>query len=709
VSRPPAPSDGPPFRYRLFISYSHRDRKWARWLHRALESYRVPVELKEKVELAGGRWDRISPVFRDREELPTGASLSDAVNSALEQSENLVVICSPASARSRWVNEEILTFKRLGRSDRIFCFIVDGEPGSGGDTECYAPALRHQWIDGELSTVPVEPLGADARRVGDGRTLAKLKLVAGIQQVELDDLRRRELIRRNRRLVWIAAGSLAIASVTVGLAILAYLSNAEAERRRAQAEDLIGFMVGDLYERLHEIGRLDVFMSVGNKAMDYFGKLSDEDVDDTVLNQRAEALTQIGNTRLDQGETDLALASFEEAYTITKRLAESDPSRPDWQIALANSHFWLGFVHWENGDLDAAGAEFGKVIPLVDGVAEADPDNPEWLIEQSYAYTNFARVLELQGELETALDQYREIARINERLLSVEPDNTDYRLEVGFAHNNIGKVVQSLGRLEEAEQHFGTDLEIKSKISASDPANNLWRFYFATSHAFAGRNARARGDLEAARDHYTEAMGIMNELAGVDPASTSYADHLAKYDWEFSAVALEQGALAEARDALDESSAIWARLLESDADRWDWLIGQGMTDIFLCELALMEHNPAEAVELSSRALQRFESLNEQQPDNQDTRHALVLAGLVAGDARAKEDAAAAESYWTKALTDLEDIQPVGVNPELTELKAALLLRLGREEEARPLLQQIEAMGYYPRFITRDLDPAAQRH
>ncbi len=44
---------------------------------------------------------------------------------------------------------------------------------------------------------------------------------------------------------------------------------------------------------------------------------------------------------------------------------------------------------------------------------------------------------------------------------------------------------------------------------------------------------------------------------------------------------------------------------------------------------------------------------------------------------------------------------VGVNPELTELKAALLLRLGREEEARPLLERMDAMGYHPRFITRD--------
>ena len=88
--------------------------------------------------------------------------------------------------------------------------------------------------------------------------------------MDLDNLRQRDLQRRNHRLLAIAGGSAAIAVLTVSLAIMAFLSDAEAQRRRAQAEDLIGFMVGDLYQGLQEIGRLDVFMSVGNKAMEYF-------------------------------------------------------------------------------------------------------------------------------------------------------------------------------------------------------------------------------------------------------------------------------------------------------------------------------------------------------------------------------------------------------------------------------------------------------
>ena len=46
------------YKYRAFISYSHSDEKWAAWLHKALETYRVPRHIvgepgaSEKAETA---------------------------------------------------------------------------------------------------------------------------------------------------------------------------------------------------------------------------------------------------------------------------------------------------------------------------------------------------------------------------------------------------------------------------------------------------------------------------------------------------------------------------------------------------------------------------------------------------------------------------------------------------------------------------------
>jgi hypothetical protein len=112
--------------YDAFISYRHvdRDRKWAEWLIRALESYRVPKALQER-----GSPARLRKVFRDEDELPSSADLNDQIKRALVASRFLIVVCSAFTPRSKWVEREIQLFNELGRSDQILALLTEGEPG----------------------------------------------------------------------------------------------------------------------------------------------------------------------------------------------------------------------------------------------------------------------------------------------------------------------------------------------------------------------------------------------------------------------------------------------------------------------------------------------------------------------------------------------------------------------------------------------------
>ena len=210
----------PDYRYWAFISYSHRDKAWGDWLHKALETYRVPARQQGRAGRNGPLPRRLYPVFRDREELPSSADLSNNINDSLAASRHLVVICSPRAAVSRWVNEEIIAYKRLGRADRILALVVDGEPNAtdhpdSGELECFPPALRHKVdADGHLLPERVEPIAADARSGKDGRNLARLKLLAGLLGVPFDELRQREKQRQRRqRLQWVAAALLLLACI----------------------------------------------------------------------------------------------------------------------------------------------------------------------------------------------------------------------------------------------------------------------------------------------------------------------------------------------------------------------------------------------------------------------------------------------------------------------------------------------------------------
>src|ERR1700757_2553317 len=108
-----------PYKYRAFISYSHRDQAWGEWLHRALETYRVPRRLVGRAGPDGPVPRRLYPVFRDQEELASSPDLSAAIDQALRQSQCLILVASPYAAVSKWVDQEIARFRALGRGGRI--------------------------------------------------------------------------------------------------------------------------------------------------------------------------------------------------------------------------------------------------------------------------------------------------------------------------------------------------------------------------------------------------------------------------------------------------------------------------------------------------------------------------------------------------------------------------------------------------------------
>lgn len=193
-----------PFRYDAFISYRHvePDRQWAKWLHKALETYRVPPKLVAKKGVAR----RLKRIFRDEEELSASADLSYEIDNALEQSRFLILVCSSRTPESKWVNAEVLRFREMGRHDRILALLIEGEPG-----EAFPSALceiRRAATDirgGKVDRLEeIEPLAADVRstRIDSPRyvkRMAKLRLLATLLGCRFDDLRQREHQRQLHR------------------------------------------------------------------------------------------------------------------------------------------------------------------------------------------------------------------------------------------------------------------------------------------------------------------------------------------------------------------------------------------------------------------------------------------------------------------------------------------------------------------------------
>ncbi|MEZ6030942.1 MAG: TIR domain-containing protein [Hyphomonadaceae bacterium] len=176
-------------RFRAFISYSQKDAAQTKRLHKSLEAYRVPMGVLGVTELAKRR--RLGRFFRDDDDMSAAADIAGIVRGAIEDAESLIVICSPNSAKSKWVNAEIEHYRKTGRSGKVFAVIVDGQPNSGtAKTECFPPALRVAANAETPDAMPIEPLALDVRKQSKARLLARL--AAGLLEVDFDQLWKRD-------------------------------------------------------------------------------------------------------------------------------------------------------------------------------------------------------------------------------------------------------------------------------------------------------------------------------------------------------------------------------------------------------------------------------------------------------------------------------------------------------------------------------------
>ncbi len=299
----PSPSSPAPREYAVFISYRHADnlemgRKWANWLHEALESYEVPPDLIGKTSLRGDKVPAsLYPVFRDEEELPADADLSTNIRRALEHSGLLVVLCSPRAVQSRFVEDEIRYFKELGKSDRILALMIDGEPNAsddpgkvaafGAEAECFPYPLRFGVAaDGDAKKIDwnarTEPIAADvrpgghcmqgwttaaayreqlvkeggmtSRQMADAVTeynerleLAKLKVIAGAVGLPLGELTQRnkayQLAKAKRRQRLIATAAVVfgvLAVLAAGAGWIAWEMRGRATAKAHELSDTLG-------------------------------------------------------------------------------------------------------------------------------------------------------------------------------------------------------------------------------------------------------------------------------------------------------------------------------------------------------------------------------------------------------------------------------------------------------------------------------------
>ena len=634
---------------------------------------------------------RLGKFFRDRDELPSAGDLGLTIREALADSEALVVICSPAAAQSRWVNAEVEAFQASGRGDRVFCFVVDGMPGSEDQAQaCFPPALVRPDANGE----PHEPLAADARAQGDGRDRAFLKLVAGLLGVGYDALAQREAQRRTRKLAIVAAASLLGMTIALGLAVTAYVARNDAQRRQAQAEDILGFMLGDLRKKLTTVGRLDLMRSVDDKATGYFATLDPRDMTDRALEEQARSLTGIGEVRLGEGNHDAAMAAFREAHARSTALYQRAPDNGQRLFDLAQAEYWIGFVAWQQGRFDDAETWLRKYNASAVRLAAMDRANFAWQREVAYGLHNLAVLDESRGRIDSAEHSLTDELELYRVWLQQNPHDTALRFEASNVISWLGTTASRKGKLEEAEGFMAEQVEAMQRNIADEPGNAEWRVLLVDALILQAQVQAKRGSWDSYQATVAKALPLAASLARQDRKNNEWQVGLGIAQF------MQAQSRAEAKPAGADAAAAEAALTLAKAQAVEpenerlvrWL---AMTLNFQARLALARSDVKAARIHLSQAASLLQPTWKSTP-NENLRlvlaYNLTLSGMTAHlESRPEAARVAWEQSRQLLLVDAGDEIPF----ERLDTLARNLHHLGFTDQAQPHIERLQAAGYVP--------------
>jgi serine/threonine-protein kinase len=553
------------------------------------------------------------------------------------------------------------------------------------------------------------PAGLDADLT---RLIQRLKAIAPAERpTAVDTLERLRWIaakpRRQLRRVAIAA---AVAVAALGAAkyfvdlraerTVAVEARRDAEGRRKQAEDLIGFMLGDLRKKLEKVGRLEILDEVGAKAMDYFAAVPESSLSDEELAQRSAALYQIGDVRITQGRLAEAGRPLAQSLALAKTLADRHPDDGQRLYDLAQSHFWVGFVEWRQRRLEEALVHFREYVRIAERLVSIDAANPEWQTELASANSNIGSVLEEQGDLDGALERFRAALGIEGALLAKLPDDNTLRRNVAASHNAVGAVLRAKGELADSLSHHRKELALQEDLVRREPGTARWRQYLGVSNNRVGSLLEAQGRISDAAAHIERSLAIARELAAEDPANVDWQRELGRSHYRMGLIFHARGALAPAQQHLQEAAAIMGRAAEIDplslARQRDLAdVRNALGGLFLSrgETRQAEAEARQAQQIADRLLER----------SSDDRQAVRLRGLslvIQGRAWARAgDRGKARAAWTAAAEVLEPAARGSRDYEFLDPWALTLMGLGRTKEAEEVARSLGAVGYrHPVFV-----------
>jgi eukaryotic-like serine/threonine-protein kinase len=554
-------------------------------------------------------------------------------------------------------------------------------------------------------TLPVVGAGRDVTLL-----IEDLKSLAPTDRLTAADASRRlqHIVGKPKRIARRAAAALLVAMFLIGIAKYTFdlrreraaavaaearsvVAHQEAATRRDQAEELIGFMLGDLRRKLEPLGKLDLLDDVGERALAYSRSLRPELMSGAELARSSKALSQLGEVRIAQGRLADATSIFARARELATVATTKDAADQSAQMALMAAYFGEGEASRRAGDVEAALRHNELYLATAGRLAAAAPQNADYRIEQAYAHANVGALLMGLARYDEARTHFEEALRIKRARLARDPLNLEWQADLANTINKVGVNLLRTGDLGAARLHFAEQKRIHQTLVSIAPDHAQWKSGLATSHAFLAALLINMGELDEAQRETEAELRIAESLASTDAENTTWRRNLAMTTARLAMLRGWRGQTADSRRGFRAAETLLGDLVRRDAKRASHTADLAVTYARSAMAGLERGEVALAREEWRHARELLQSNPAASASRQVALEVWVVGAAVA---RAADDRTALDALRLSADTLLA-APPFAssADPEVLALRARLLVSTGRREEAGPWIARLAAAGY----------------
>ena len=531
-----------------------------------------------------------------------------------------------------------------------------------------------------------------------------------------------KFVRRNRLLF--ATGMAVAAALILGLtastweAIRARRSERAAAVERGKAEDLLAFMIGELYSRVQKVGRLDILEPVVDKEMAYFAALEPADRSDGAIARNAVALTHIGEIRETQARYSEAIAAFTDAYNSAAALSARHPK--DWELLFnrGQAEYWIGSVHQKRGESEAEGRWFRQYLDTAKALVALNPATRNSTSELAYGYHNLATALTERRDAAGALAEFRaELAQLN-NLIASDNGNVDLLYRIADAHSWMAEVDDWQGDFKEALSEYRYQESLLRRIIETEPKKPFWRERLAESPLLCEVDLNASiGQIEFAKKELEEAQNIIEALLAFDSTNRDLLAASLNTRLKKAMFSRQAGKGIESMQELNEVEPKLVALVANTAN-----VSSGSSDLtedsdrkYARWLAMLwrleaqlqfQADPQAALATASKAVELSQRLvSEGRAEDSDLGECstdyIVRGDIAAGLHRGAD----AQADWRNAADLLAPKISESHDWRLLDPAARAAIRRGRVEDARAIITLLNRLGYVPLDAWPNLDQA----